>query len=76
SISFVRERFCVGCQYCVDACPYDLRTFDEDTRKVYVESAQCMGCGACAVACPSEATIMLERDRNKIQSAIIESILR
>ncbi len=75
-IAYVRERFCVGCQYCIDACAYDARIFDTENRKVSVISEQCMGCGACAVACPSEATVMLSADRNKVHAAILEAVMQ
>ena len=75
-IAYVRERFCVGCQYCIDACAYDARIFDTENRKVSVISEQCMGCGACAVACPSEATVILSADRNKVHAAILEAVMQ
>ncbi|MCD6594526.1 CoB--CoM heterodisulfide reductase iron-sulfur subunit A family protein [bacterium] len=74
-IAYVRERSCIGCRYCVDACAYDARIFDTETRKVAVISEQCMGCGACAVACPSEATVMIAADKNKVHAAILEAVM-
>ena len=73
-IAYVRERACVGCQYCIDACEYDARVFDEVKHKVYVNAESCMGCGACATACPSEATVIIERDKNAVFAQIIEAL--
>lgn len=51
---------CVGCQSCVDACPYDIPVFDKESGKPY----KCVMCSdrledglptACAAACPSVA---------------------
>ncbi len=51
---------CVGCQSCIDACPYDVPVFDRETGKTY----KCIMCNdrleaglptACAEACPSVA---------------------
>ena len=75
-VAYVRERFCAGCKYCIDACPYDARVFDPQKRKVYVKAAECMGCGSCAVACPSEATVIINRDRNKYHAMVIEAVLK
>ncbi|MDY6836067.1 MAG: FAD-dependent oxidoreductase [Chloroflexota bacterium] len=54
-VSEVIERRCVGCEVCIEVCPYGARTKDPDTRVVVVREAICQGCGACAVACPSGA---------------------
>jgi heterodisulfide reductase subunit A len=55
-IAEVNERWCAGCELCVDACPYDARTMDEEKRVVVVDEALCQGCGSCAMVCPSGAT--------------------
>ena len=51
---------CIGCQYCVTGCPFDIPRFDEETRKVY----KCNMCidrveaglePACVKTCPTNA---------------------
>jgi formate dehydrogenase iron-sulfur subunit len=51
---------CIGCQYCVSACPFDIPRFDRTTRKVY----KCNLCidrvdaglePACVKTCPTKA---------------------
>ncbi len=73
-IAYVRERICVGCQYCIAACSYDARIYDYITQKVKVISEICQGCGACAVACPSEATVILGADKNRAFAQIMEAV--
>ncbi len=73
-VAYVRERVCVGCQYCIPMCPYEARVWDEFTRKVTVDRERCMGCGACSVACPSEATVMINSDKNRMFAQIIEAL--
>jgi len=54
-ISWTDERKCAGCGFCVDACGYDVRYIDPETKVAKVRPVLCQGCGACEVACPSGA---------------------
>ena len=58
-VDFNQEN-CIGCQYCVAGCPFDIPRFDKDTRKVY----KCNMCidrveaglePACVKTCPTNA---------------------
>jgi heterodisulfide reductase subunit A len=53
NVARVISRNCAGCQLCVDICPYDAITFDEEKKVVVVNEILCQGCGACCVVCPS-----------------------
>jgi formate dehydrogenase iron-sulfur subunit len=52
------ESKCIGCQYCISGCPFDIPRFDSETKKVY----KCTMCidrvsnglePACVKACPT-----------------------
>jgi NAD-dependent dihydropyrimidine dehydrogenase PreA subunit len=52
----VDEDACVGCSLCVDMCPTDVFSFDDDKRLPVVEKAEmCFGCLSCSEICPSDA---------------------
>ena len=55
-VAEVNERWCTGCELCIEACPYSARIKDTDKGVVVVREALCQGCGACVTACPSGAS--------------------
>ena len=56
TISEVIERWCGGCGFCIDACPFDARYLDEEKKVVMVRELNCVGCGNCVSVCPSGAS--------------------
>lgn len=42
---------CIGCGACASACPWNMPTIDEETKK----STKCISCGECASGCPTGA---------------------
>ncbi|MBN2602500.1 MAG: CoB--CoM heterodisulfide reductase iron-sulfur subunit A family protein, partial [Candidatus Thermoplasmatota archaeon] len=53
NIARIRNRNCVGCKLCIEICPYDAISFDEEKQLAVVNEILCQGCGACSVVCPS-----------------------
>ena len=73
----IRDSYCIGCQYCVQACPYGARYFNEEKGV----SDKCTWCyhritkglqPACVEVCPVGARVF--GDRNDKQSAISQFI--
>jgi heterodisulfide reductase subunit A len=44
---------CVGCQGCLEVCPYQAIDYLEDQGICRVNQVLCKGCGACSATCPS-----------------------
>ena len=54
-ISYIDKDICIGCQVCIDLCPYGAIEFDELRGISVVNEAVCKGCGSCSGYCPSGA---------------------
>ena len=67
---FVNERLCSFCGLCVEACPYEARVMNYDTRVAEVEYALCQGCGVCAMVCPNKATLQKAFEHRQLMAAI------
>ena len=50
---------CVGCGTCVEECPEDAITMDDEEIAV-VDADKCTDCGTCVENCPSEAITIPE----------------
>ena len=57
-LSVIDEGACVGCGDCVERCPVDCISLDDD-KAVRVED-HCIGCGICARFCPENAISLVE----------------
>ncbi len=53
--ALVNEEECSGCGTCVDECPSEAITLNDDKGIAVVDQDECVECGACEEACPNEA---------------------
>jgi len=60
ALLIVDEKACVGCEACVDVCPFGALTLVDD---VAVANENCTACGACIPECPVGALSLPERER-------------
>jgi heterodisulfide reductase subunit A len=67
---WVNPRLCSFCGLCVEACPYQARVMNEETRVADVDYALCQGCGVCAMVCPNKATLQKAFEHKQLMSAI------
>jgi ferredoxin len=58
-LSHINPDGCTGCGMCVDRCPMDACSLNDDAKAV-VNEQLCIGCGVCAHFCP-ENTISLQQ---------------
>ena len=49
----VDQSTCTGCGACVDTCPVEAISMNDD--KASVDASACTDCGACVGECPVEA---------------------
>jgi heterodisulfide reductase subunit A len=54
-IAEINANTCVGCQGCMDMCPYGAIRFDAAKGVCEVNMILCKGCGNCASTCPSQS---------------------
>jgi heterodisulfide reductase subunit A len=67
---WVNERLCSFCGLCVEACPFEARIMNYDSRLADVDYALCQGCGVCAMVCPNKATLQKSFEHKQLLSAI------
>ncbi|MBN2025444.1 MAG: CoB--CoM heterodisulfide reductase iron-sulfur subunit A family protein, partial [Actinobacteria bacterium] len=47
---------CAGCGICVQLCPFEAVTLDEENKVAVVNASLCKGCGTCTAACTAGAS--------------------
>ena len=69
-ISQIIPELCSGCLGCINVCPYNAITFEDEKKVAVVNPALCKGCGACAAACPSEAPVLMGFNNEQLYAQI------
>ena len=55
------ESLCNGCAICIDFCPVQAISLDDDLSRI--DREKCIGCGQCEIQCSQEAIRMVENER-------------
>jgi heterodisulfide reductase subunit A-like polyferredoxin len=71
-VSEVDTRRCSSCGLCVEACPFDARSIDEEEHYAVVNESLCQGCGMCVAVCPNDAA-KLRSQKDKQVMAMIDA---
>ncbi|MFO8032252.1 MAG: CoB--CoM heterodisulfide reductase iron-sulfur subunit A family protein [Desulfohalobiaceae bacterium] len=54
-VAEINPETCVGCQGCLEVCPYQAIHYDQQNMICRVNEILCKGCGNCAATCPSQS---------------------
>lgn len=60
---------CTGCEICVEKCPVDTISIEDNKAKIKME--ECIRCGICHNVCPQEA---VRHDGEKIPDEILANV--
>jgi len=66
---WVKQEDCIGCGICVEECPVDAISLENE--KAYINMEECIRCGKCHENCPQEA---VRHDKEKIPAEIEANI--
>ncbi len=61
---------CVGCQGCMEMCPYQAIQYLSDKGICEVNRILCKGCGCCAATCPSQSAMLKGYNPQQLLSQI------
>ena len=61
---------CVGCQGCMEMCPYGAIVYVPEKAICEVNTILCKGCGCCAATCPSESALLKGFKPQQLQAQI------
>ncbi len=56
----VNEKYCKGCNICVEFCPKDVLELDNKGKIKIVDIESCIKCGICEMRCPDFAIYLEE----------------
>ncbi len=71
----IAQEACTGCGECVDACPFNALSQEQDADNAVVSEIKCMGCGVCEDKCPVNA-ISLRKEPSKGDPLDVDELLR
>jgi heterodisulfide reductase subunit A len=57
-VAEINPETCVGCQGCMEMCPYGAIVYVPEKEICEVNTILCKGCGCCAATCPSQSALL------------------
>ncbi|MEA3437298.1 MAG: FAD-dependent oxidoreductase [Thermodesulfobacteriota bacterium] len=57
-VAQINPETCVGCMGCMDVCPYEAISFNQEKYICEINEILCKGCGNCAATCPSHSAML------------------
>jgi heterodisulfide reductase subunit A len=57
-VAEINPETCVGCQGCMEMCPYGAIVYVPEKDICEVNTILCKGCGCCAATCPSQSALL------------------
>jgi heterodisulfide reductase subunit A len=73
-VAYINPESCVGCQGCLNVCPYEAIRYVEEGKICEVNPAICKGCGSCAATCPSASAQLGGFTSRQIYSQIKKAV--
>ncbi len=69
AIAQINENLCVGCDTCINICPFNA-IYKTEEEKVVITEVLCKGCGTCGASCPENAITLNHFTNDQIISQI------
>jgi ferredoxin len=66
---WIKQEDCIGCGTCVEECPVDVITMEDEKAKIEMDN--CIRCGTCHDVCPEDA---VRHDSEKIPQEVEANI--
>ncbi|MDY6793398.1 MAG: CoB--CoM heterodisulfide reductase iron-sulfur subunit A family protein [Thermodesulfobacteriota bacterium] len=57
-VAQINPETCVGCMGCMDVCPFQAISFNQEKNICEINEILCKGCGNCAATCPSQSAML------------------
>jgi heterodisulfide reductase subunit A len=73
-VAIIDAERCVGCQGCLDVCPFGAINYFDDRHVCQVNKALCKGCGGCAATCPSGSVQLMGFRPQQIYAQIDQAL--